>query len=83
MTTHNFEIELKLVDGRIWDTFPGGKPFHYRIIIKSGSKSCLMWSEALDEDEVGTQESYFNIMDILRMKILEKLSTTEEPPQQP
>jgi len=77
MTTHNFEIEFKLVDGREYDTFPGGKPFHYRIIMKSGEKTCSMWSEALDEEEIGTYQSFRNIADNLNWQILKALCPEE------
>lgn len=77
MTPHKFEIELKLIDGRKLDAFHAGKPFHYRVVMKSGLKECSFWSERLDEKEVGTLRSFKNVTDNINWRILKELCPKE------
>ena len=84
MTPFKFEIEISTEDYRNCFALEESKrTLSYLMKITSGHQHCAYCSQPLEEDEVGTRESYFNMMDVLRMKILEKLSPTEEPPQQP
>jgi hypothetical protein len=74
MSQHTFRIEIELFDYRNHPTLEeDNKVMAYRAYLSCDDQHCAIWSQPLNEDEIGTPESYWNIMDSIRYKMMKKL----------
>lgn len=73
-----FEFSIDLIDQRneVAENSEE-RALRYRVHLISGNKHCVIWSEPLKDEEVGTIRSFHNVMDQLRYKIIEKICPDE------
>lgn len=66
-----FNGNFQLVDLR--EDPEANNEMFYRIHLIVGSQHCMIRSESLKEEDLGTRRSFENLMDILRYQLLKKL----------
>ena len=74
--TITFSGDFRLVDFR--GDPAGGDEMFYRIHLIVGNQNCMIRSESLKEEDLGTRRSFENLMDILRYQLLKKLCPEAE-----
>ena len=72
----NFSGDFRLVDFREEPDF--GNEMFYRIYLIVGNQHCMIRSESLKEEDLGTRQSFENLMDSLRYQLLKKLCPKAE-----
>jgi len=79
MTKKSFAVTFELKDFReTREVSPDKQVQSYLMTVKHGDQHFAYWSQPITDEEVGTRRSFWNAMDVLRQKILEKLSPQEE-----
>ena len=78
MTPFKFEIEISLHDFRGIDSLESeNQKLCYKMLVKNDDQHCCYWSQDLKDEDVGTRQSYWNAMDYLRQKLLNRLCPDE------
>jgi hypothetical protein len=80
---HEFTIEISLDDSRTADVDPHWKKLCYKAIVRDGSFGTQIWSQELNDDEVGTRRSFGYMLDGIREQLLRRLCPNEPPPIPP
>ena len=83
-----FSITFDLKDFRGDETTsPETRTLSYMATITCGEKRARIWSQPLTDDEVGTPQSFYNVLDMILMRMQERLceETTNQTtkPNQP